>query len=561
MSDKKYSFHDSAWMRVVGTLIGCIVLFSYGRFFLLDPRPFIDHASHYICDGYFSYMDILYEMLRNLLESSVPSFQYDGFFLYRCFGVFLMGVLIFFVHRTVRILYGQFAACFAVLFISTFPEILNVFHKTEVNSVILSLSAVSLYLYVKSSAFRDRAMTVLFFFSAFFMFIYHHSSLLYLLCMVCVFFVSGLKTNNASRKNAFIGLGVFLVLLLVDRFLNSARYDVLLERILFYFTHHNVFCKDVSGTAGGSFLSSYTGNFSRLYNLNLKWIDFHFMFAAAVFSFESLRLLRKKYRREILSENDILTLHLILFSLGGMLFILLGFSDIKKFFTPFCVVLTVICSRFFIDAVDFLKTAVWGRILIGLFFVVFSGYAFLMLFLPSAMFESQNDTLESYRIAEDDFNLMQVVDFLLRQDISENDLTVTHYNYFSAGDAELFLISVFLKMKWEWGYIIPEDKTFNVCFYDLQANDFFSRKEPLADIERKVRQRMIVQESVLSEDFSERPIVLKRIIPYGVFVEQEGVFSTAAFSDDSVSDVMDTGYENMLGRQYLLFIYAIGGDA
>lgn len=523
-------------------IIIVLAVVSHVNFFLKDARPFLDHSAHYFYDGFLSPLNFLHALLVFLLEKVSPLLKYDSFFLYKISHLFFLISFVLFTYLCAKLIYGRFAALLAAFLLITFPDVLNIFRKSEINMQTASILSLAVYLYFKSNFLQKQSYSLCFTFVIFLFFIHHYGSLLYMGVMFCSFVVpSFFLEKKQDGRNKIIMCLLFFIMVGVDFYFNPVRYAVYFDKCMFYLSKYHVFSGNLFASFSDNFFLRYLENIKLLYNSNLVCFDFHFILSFCAVIFHIADSVYKKIKKIPFSAQENMIWQMTLFVVMGVLCILVGFSNIRKFVIPFCFALSVLNAGAFISIYVKIKSIIFLRV-VGIFCAaLFFLYGLIILFYPAVAFSLQNNTLNAYVYVHDDFNLSESMKFFEQKKIRINDVGVMAYDDYSVSDAESYLLTLQFKKR---GVM---DDVFNgtpylVVFYDLLGNAFFDNIPALESLETKIN-TFIKAETTKYGD-------LQEIFTYGVALNNQ-------MPDNPVAkDYHDMFFgKGRKIRQYLIFIY------
>lgn len=538
-----------ASVKSVSLLFGIVVLaiLSHVNFFLKDGRPFLDHSAHYFFDGFLRPLNAVYELLVVFLQKVFPFLNYDSFFLYKMCHLFFLIPLIFFTYFSAKIIYGKVAALIAAFLVITFPDVLNIFRKSEINMQTACFLSLAVYVYLKSSFLQKKSYSLCFALVAFLFFVNHYGSLLYLTVMFCVFVLTSFfNKEKAGRDSVVLCFVVFFILAAIDFYFNPVRYESYFDKYTFYLFSHHVLTGNIFVSFVDNFAVRYFENARELYNSNLVFFDIHFLLCLFSVIFHIVCIVFKKIKKVSFSHQENMACQLLLVVLFGILFVLVGFSNIRKFAAPFYFFMAILNAGAFVSLYSRIKEKLFFR-MAGLGFVVmFVFYGVMILFYSPLVFKFQNNTLNAYFYVQDDFNLSEVMSFVKKEKVGAADIGVMGYDAYSVSDAESCLLTLRFKM----GAGIEDIATGTSCmivFYDLLANNFFGNISEMEKVKAKI--------NTFTKAKTGKEVELKKVLRYGVLLDDSMSFPSFFLDgeDASIFDVRDTQV-----RQYLIFIYSIG---
>lgn len=268
--------------RSVVLLLGIIILActAHVKFFLDDGRPFIDHDGYYFISGYLGHIVFIYELIAAFLNKFFPLFAYNGFFLYKMVNLFFLIPLIVFTYLSAAFLYGRAYGLLASFFVVTAPDILNIFHKSEINFLTATIFSMLMYFYIRSNRLRNIYFSLMFICSLYVFFLHHYSSLLYMAAVGVVYFLTfcyRCKGSKKTKQHFFYIVGFCVLLITVDVFFHWERYFFYMRTAMDYI--HKIFHNDL-------FFSSYVGESLRdkyLYSFRLLFNNYYFHFGVNLY--------------------------------------------------------------------------------------------------------------------------------------------------------------------------------------------------------------------------------------------------------------------------------------
>lgn len=433
MTNSKKEFFTR--LRTVFFLVGIIVLActAHVNFFLNDGRPFMDHDGYYFISGYLGHIVFIYEILAAFFNKFFPLFEYDGFLLYKSVHLFFLIPMIFFTYLSAAFLYGRAYGLLAAFFVVTAPDILNIFHKSEINFLTAALFSMVVYFYIRSNRLKNLYFAVLFMLSLYLFFLHHYSSLLYMAAVVPVYFLSLWHRSYGDKKTkqriSYLA-GLVFLLLTLDTFWHWERYFSYIQTGIVYV--HKIFHSDLffSSYVGENLLVKYFYSFLLLYDnyyfdlgVNLYFLSFLFssLWCAVVFLYKGIRKIS-------FSEMEYMQLQFVLILWLSLIFLCSGIGTdvfaVFVFFAPLYVLVAVLNAgvlyRFY---GRYAKAAVFrGLFFTGMFtFVV---YGLFSLFYPKALVEGSytyGDNYFYYLPQEDDYNIPKHLQFFEAEGIAVAD--------------------------------------------------------------------------------------------------------------------------------------------
>lgn len=589
-------------------MLGGIILlsvFAHMNFFVQDGRPFLDHDWYYFENGSLGGLTFFYNAFVLFMDTFFKSFEYNGFFLYKMMNLFFLVPLIVFVYLSVSFLYSRaYAVCAAFVIVSV-PEIINVFHKSEINFLTVCVFSAVVYLYIRSDSFRNLYYSFLFSASLYLFFRHHYASLLYMSAMFPVmfaFYLCRVRKNKKTQKKIILSL-----LVLILGFLAVFYFDFV--RCRYYLDAAFVYIEDSGGLKnflGWGFIYTLAENIVYLYNkfgvagfFKVKINPYLLLFVFSCFVLladAAVRRIKKTEGKNIFNLENQFALMVMLYlviSSGSGLFSYRDIYTVSIFFAPIYVLIVMVIAGVFYRLYGKYGNSKVVKIIYGLLFSGILIYGFLSLFCSEMLVDKQDVDVDCYVAYEDNYNIAAHLDFFRQESIDVKDMVFTvAFEEYSAdlialyflvrnnnfADMRLYAPKKDAKYVWVLSLYDPEgnysEELIFKRFYKpsrrntSSASLSFFKIKPFFDLLAHSLTPLSVSLPMLEEgakktarkEVAGKTLSLVKILPFGIKVEQiykiRGIEKLKYLYGDSF---LGKGEELATARQYLVFIYKVVG--
>lgn len=614
LSANKKEFFTSfnAFIALAGIVV--LSILAHALFFMQDMRPLLDHDSYYLVSSDFKFFVFLYDTISSLLNHYFPLLSYDGFFLYKMLNLVYLLPLIIFTYLTASSLYDRGVGLLAAFLMVSFPAVLNAFHKSEVNFMMIACYSMCIFFYTKSNFFKNIYFSLFCLLSFVFMSFHHYSFLLYLNVLIPVIVLINIyrmktlgefKVKSVVFSIAFVFLleisflfvlvgsyssflicflTIFVFFILYKFLYVKYRAEkifwlaVIIFLIIELFLVHFLFMDlrnavellitRLAGTpvrekANYSslihFLLLYWKRIYSLYTPDMFFFDFSFWNSFACFLFYVVFLGKKILTKRHLTHRETLELWLLGVLFLGVIFLAVGTGDVVKFFVPFYFVLAVLQAGCVYRLLLFFKRMLICRKIVFSYVAVLFVAGIISLFFPNIFVCDFTDYQNFYFYEKDDFNRSEISLFFEKKDLQISTGEVFFLRDKGDENPAGAFFSFWLKENGELkkSISLPLDRRINYACafyrYDLNTEKEISKVDLL--IADKYIQENIYADTLMP---SKKKLLLKNIIPYG---------SKMDISVDVLNfDLLFKKHQNsleisdaifFLKRRYFCFIYEV----
>lgn len=540
-------------------MLACIIVLSLAahiNFFLKDARPFLDHDWHYFTEGHLIPIVWLHAMLEAVVGFCFPFLDYNSFFLYKLANGFFLVPAIIFTYLSASFLYNRFAGLLASYFLITVPCILNVFHKSSVNLLTVSLFAVIVYFYIRSNCFRNLYFSLFFLITLYMFFLHHYSSLLYLSVLLPVYIAFSAyrlkKNQNIVRK--IRSLCVFLFcLLLIDFLFNFARYKGYFDAGLYYFDYHFKVQADSFWVACLSFLKKCGHNLGNIYNYYFLYFSFYSFFSLIAIICYLYQIISMRLKKIYFSAAEFMETQFVVIVLGILMLLSTGICKASLFVAPLYVILAILNAGIIFKMYKNYGHRAIGRIAVFIFTFLVFVHGFFSLFYAHWLITEDARPMAYYSYNNDDFNISAYMNFIDNAGAKEVNFDIIAADEYSEGKTTLFKFYFVLRMKER---INNDFLKANYVFvlHDLIDEEFVTDTKSLLAIEQAARAQILSR----PEGVIEKDIALKHVLPYGflehrVFKYRDFKLLKQKYKESFTGTISDL----MPKRDCLVFIYEL----
>lgn len=596
---KKWSsFFGGKLMLALVVMLSCL---AHVNFFMHDMRPFQDHDWYYLMEGHMMFFIFVFDFLCAFLDKFLPFVVYDGFFLYKMINLMFLVPLIVFTYLTAEYLYNKWAGVLAAFIVVTFPQILNVFHKSEINILTAALFSACIFFYCRSNNLKNKIHSLMFVFFLVLFAMHHYSFFLYLaaaLPVVFILFVIKTSENHKTEKYffclaflLFFALGLsFLMLLSHNMFFLSMGLSLICMYLLRHMYESESFSLRRLGTVtaivlsaeilllsfdferiydvffstgyvyryldGNSFslmgmLKSFGSIFLRemfsFYRTDLVYLDFSFCLIVFCLSLNVFFLYRSFSEKCCFSKTEIIEISFTCFILLGFLFLSAGVGKAVKFFAPFYMLLAVLLSGVLLKAYHVLRLKIVFWLLVLCLLV--SG--FVSLFYPNVLVREKDNAHDFYYYMSDGYNADVVLELSRKRNINILSGLVMFTASSSLDEMDLDFVYMWLRLggRLKQFFSPVKDMKYTHVFFFLYFNDV-SDKMSLADIQEQAFFALKEKNEYAEYD----ALLLQDIIPYGKSIKPLEQNKDSDFLYPALKAVKRDG---SFSREFLLFVYKV----
>lgn len=586
-------------------MLFCVVLFActaHINFFSLDMRPFQDHDVYYLLEGHLNVFVFLFDSFKFFLDKFMPFVEYDGFFLYKMINLAFLVPLIIFTYLTAEYLYNKWGGVLAAFILITFPAILNIFHKSEINIITASLFSACIFFYIRSNNLKSK-----FYFCMFCLFFvvfvrHHYSFFLYLaaaLPVVFFLFIFSIWDSKNRDKSLFIqtsllffSLGLsFLLLLLPKGFFWTALFlsfvcmyflrkiyhfktgrlttTAILNAVILsvqgvlLYSNFAAICRVFLSTGyeyryydGTSFsfvgiirgfVNIFVREISSFYRADMFYVDFSVCFIVFCLTLNTFFLCKSFFSKSSFSKTEVTEVAFTCFACFGFLLLSFGVGKAVKFFAPFYMILAVLFAGLLVKLYSVLRFKAVVLILVLYLFV--SGC--ISLFYPNQLVFKNDNMHEFYYYIEDDYNAASVLAFSKKGNIDILSGSVLFGASRTLDEMDMDFVYMWLRLGGRLAdvFMLSDNIRYTHVFFFLYFNDVDTELS-LANI----KQQAFSSLKQKNEHAEYASLVLKKVIPYGYLLEnQELTFDFSTL----YPDVNKVQRGKNFSREFLLFVYEV----